>query len=175
MCRWFDSAPGHQEHRSRNANHHWLAFLFVSRTVLVSGPSPAPFCLSSPHHFSPRSSQICLVQFARRVHGKPLLLPYLSMFRSPVRHALTFRAEQNSTVFIVIGRPRSTPPRQAASRPPPISNLPRRGDDRAKLTAPQVLAAHLAPRSAAAGRDEKPGKRSHELVNCKPSFTIAAK
>lgn len=40
MCWWFDSALGHQEHRSRNANLCRLAFLFPKQELLVSGLFP---------------------------------------------------------------------------------------------------------------------------------------
>ena len=36
MCRWFDSAPGHQEITLQNANPHRLAFLFAEQKILIS-------------------------------------------------------------------------------------------------------------------------------------------
>ncbi len=49
MCRWFDSAPGHQEHTSRNADHHGLAFLLSELQILVSGLFPVACCVSHPN------------------------------------------------------------------------------------------------------------------------------
>jgi hypothetical protein len=40
LCRWFDSAPGHQEHRSRNAHSSKWALSFLGFVVLGSGLYP---------------------------------------------------------------------------------------------------------------------------------------
>ena len=47
MCRWFDSAPGHQEHTSRNAHSCKWALSFLRFTVLVSGLFPVLRALGS--------------------------------------------------------------------------------------------------------------------------------
>lgn len=48
LCWWFNSAPGHQEHPSRNANHHRLAFFLSELQLLVSGLFPVACCVSHP-------------------------------------------------------------------------------------------------------------------------------
>jgi hypothetical protein len=75
LCRWFDSAPGHQEHVLRNANPHRLAFLFVEFVVLVSGPFPLT------HNFAWRPDSPSTILDPRRAN--PILSSQLAVGRIP--------------------------------------------------------------------------------------------